>query len=847
MADNKIEIIASLDIPKSKHNIVGEIKQLQTDLQADDNARPKLIAGLDIDKSKTLIQSQLNTIVNQANAPTIKVGIDVSSTKNISTAINEQLGKTNVTTNVTDKILNNYRKTFGIVGKEANDKLRPLFTSFENAFNTANAEKYYSVLRKIVDTTVSLATSRKPNDYNDLMKNIKSQVTDGSKIYIDSRTREDLKSMLGDANQLKSVLNSVFGGGKWTFNAGKGATSFDTLVSPELLNRCQGLADCIVEIHHQISQLKGQRISVFDGITDSQIKSFIELEIQDLLKLGLTADYVEGEWVDLTGTVNTSNQTLADSASKMSTITTAFDNTSSAVNRAEQEFRELFNVTKQGDVTGIWNKDTNGNINGFTVNVKKAKGETESFRYVLKQVGEEMQFVYAGGRGSDSGVYKLTTDIENARAKYSRLLADFKSSNNAILSGLSTPIQQFETSLNNLGKTSSINDVKNSFEALKQSASQISMYLDTTNSAFNKNTNAINHYKSMDNILKEISATFDNLAIKPNVLKNELDGVKTKFAELQTLEKTEGGYTETWAKKYQEVNLELAKVKANIQSIAKSEAKTLADLQKSITTAIGNLDSKKLNSTFTRNNTNPEVVQQIAKIDELKAKYQNLLNLISQPQTPESLTKLRNETLLLDRDYQLLIQSVKNFQGTLRNDKAIDVNANKIKQLRAEIQAYMNLNPKAMNMKLSGGNTVGAELNRMLAQLNDLASPELAASIGRQFTTIQKTVVSMGKEGNTAFGSLLASAKKFGTWMGLTTVISRFVRSIRSMITTIIELDTALTDLKKTFKGTEQDLQAFYSNAPSIAKEFGVSTKDIIEQASAWSRLNKIGLLYGNI
>lgn len=617
MADNKIEIIASLDIPKSKHNIVGEIKQLQADLQADDNARPKLIAGLDIDKSKTLIQSQLNTIVNQANAPTIKVGIDVSNTKNISTAINEQLGKTNVA----DRITNSFNKTIDVIKK------------------------------------------------------------------------------------------------------------------------------------------------------------------------------------------------------------------------AEQEYRELFNVTKQGDVTGIWNKDTNGNINGFTVNVKKAKGETESFRYVLKQVGEEMQFVYAGGRGSDSGVYKLTTDIENARAKYSRLLADFKSSNNAILSGLSTPIQQFETSLNNLGKTSSINDVKNSFEALKQSASQISMYLDTTNSAFNKNTNAINHYKSMDNILKEISATFDNLAIKPNVLKNELDGVKTKFAELQTLEKTEGGYTETWAKKYQEVNLELAKVKANIQSIAKSEAKTLADLQKSITTAIGNLDSKKLNSTFTRNNTNPEVVQQIAKIDELKAKYQNLLNLISQPQTPESLTKLRNETLLLDRDYQLLIQSVKNFQGTLRNDKVIDVNANKIKQLRAEIQAYMNLNPKAMNMKLSGGNTVGVELNRMLSQLNDLASPELVASIERQFTTIEKTVVSMGKEGNTAFGSLLASAKKFGTWMGITGFISGFIRNIRKMITNVIELDTAMTNLKKVTDETTATYSKFFDSATERAKKLHTAVSDLIEQTAMWAKL----------
>lgn len=843
MADNKIEIIASLNIPKSKHNIVGEIKQLQADLQADDNARPKLIAGLDIDKSKKLIQSQLDTFITKANAPTIKVGIDVSSTKNISTAINEQLGKTNVTTNVTDKILNNYRKTFGIVGKEANDKLRPLFASFENAFNTANAEKYYSVLRKIVDTTVSLATSRKPNDYNDLMKNIKSQVTDGSKIYIDSRTREDLKSMLGDANQLKSVLNSVFGGGKWTFNAGKGAASFDTLVSPELLNRCQGLADCIVEVHRQISQLKGQRISVFDGITDSQIKSFIELEIQDLLKLGLTADYVEGEWVDLTGTVNTSNQTLADSASKMSTITTAFDNTSSAVNRAEQEYRELFNVTKQGDVTGIWNKDTNGNINGFTVNVKKAKGETESFRYVLKQVGEEMQFVYAGGRGSDSGVYKLQQYADKIKALRTDLASTLKGVGQGYLdtnvakpitdtSHIKTLNEQYVHALRTIGELRNADsttmasmkaNAEKEIDALKRLVKQFQNAeyaatslrdkgIDTTKQIELNNLNKLSSQISGSNI-KDISGLLSeverlksmlNGSFDKNVLTdylNQVDILKSKFDALNT------------------------------------EAKTLADLQKSITTAIGNLDSKKLNSTFTRNNTNPEVVQQIAKIDELKVKYQNLLSLISQPQTPESLTKLRNETLLLDRDYQLLIQSVKNFQGTLRNDKTIDVNANKMKQLRAEIQAYMNLNPKAMNMKLVGGNTVGVELNRILSQLNDLASPELAASIGRQFKTIGKTVVSMGKEGNTAFGSLLASAKKFGTWMGITGFISGFIRNIRKMITNVIELDTAMTNLKKVTDETTATYSKFFDSATERAKELGITIKDLISATSEFAKL----------
>ena len=64
---------------------------------------------------------------------------------------------------------------------------------------------------------------------------------------------------------------------------------------------------------------------------------------------------------------------------------------------------------------------------------------------------------------------------------------------------------------------------------------------------------------------------------------------------------------------------------------------------------------------------------------------------------------------------------------------------------------------------------------------------------------------------------------------------------------TLRELDTALIDLKKTTAMSTSQMEAFYYEANDVAKEMGVTTTAIIEQASAWSRLNKIGLLYGDI
>ena len=210
-------------------------------------------------------------------------------------------------------------------------------------------------------------------------------------------------------------------------------------------------------------------------------------------------------------------------------------------------------------------RDANGNQIGRTTVVGNT-GFTITNRY-----NEKNELTSYTETENYKKLEQESAKIEEIRAKYNRLLADFKSSNSAIQSGLIQPIQQFETVLSGLGKTSSINDVKNAFESLKQSASEITTYLDTTNSSFNKATNAVNNYKNMDNILKEMTASFNNLVMKPENLRTELDGVQTKLIELQNLEKTEGGYTKAWAEKYREVNLELAQVKTNIELALKAE------------------------------------------------------------------------------------------------------------------------------------------------------------------------------------------------------------------------------------------------------------------------------------
>lgn len=63
------------------------------------------------------------------------------------------------------------------------------------------------------------------------------------------------------------------------------------------------------------------------------------------------------------------------------------------------------------------------------------------------------------------------------------------------------------------------------------------------------------------------------------------------------------------------------------------------------------------------------------------------------------------------------------------------------------------------------------------------------------------------------------------------------VRYARNAVNAVRELDTALIDLKKTTTMNDSELETFYYDANDVAKQMGVTTAEIINQASAWSRL----------
>lgn len=150
--------------------------------------------------------------------------------------------------------------------------------------------------------------------------------------------------------------------------------------------------------------------------------------------------------------------------------------------------------------------------------------------------------------------------------------------------------------------------------------------------------------------------------------------------------------------------------------------------------------------------------------------------------------------------------------------------------LKAQIKSYELINSKAAQLYRK-------EFDGFLSDLSSASTTDEIKKIRTQFVTLKTEIKSAGKEGQTFWQKMKASAQKFSAWFSAASIIMRVVSEIRKMVSTVIELDTCLVDLQKTFKGTASELNSFYYEANNIAKQLGVTTAEVIKSAAEWSRL----------
>lgn len=628
-----------------------------------------------------------------------------------------------------------------------------------------------------------------------------------------------------------------------------------------------------------------------------------------------------------------------------------YEHTNNAAREALNDFREL--LKEENAVISISEKF--GNLNGltsFTVNVKRATGEVESLRYALKPVldenGNEIGKVFGnvGAEINNSGAVKQIQAIENAFADYTQKLAQFKSTNSEIISGLTDPISNFESKLTGLKNgTSTIDEVVNSYKSLNTEASKITENFSRQLSPIDS---AIRKLASGEETIAGLRAEVKGLDNSPKELNSELNKCVSLLENVKKIE-SEQGRTANWSAAYKEweqsVNSLTAKIKvlkkeqsnvastqifntadlkadniayitkvyntiekqmSSIQAMARNKGWEVVDVSgveqadgkiKQLTLTVKDAEGAIKKLTMQREKlqgngkaqyglmqvgdvkvietatqaqeklaqsaekANAKLAEQAnkiqlsietggydSKVESLIAKTQqwtdingnaristtalstalNELTTASQAyaNNPTEATQKRliESSEKLDVEYKKITNSVRSMNAEMAKDSAIA-------SLHNKVLDFMSKNGKAVKYsgefkRIFDATAQGAELTK-----------QKVTELNQEFNNAVMSARNAGKLGKTFFQTLREGMQSFSYWTSSTFIIMKIIQSIKGGISSVKALDTALVDLEKTTTMTSSEMEDFYYSSNKVAKQMGVTTEEIINQAAAWSRL----------
>ena len=606
-----IQAILSLkDTTASKNQIAKELPKLESQLQSDKNTRVKVVAGLDISKSKNLIQSQLNTLTSQAKAPTIKVGVDVSknigqdavnSLKNVQsqaqqTAESVKQTMTEITSeNISSKTVSEFQKAFNIIGQNAKDTqqtFKGLFAELNNAWYAGDEEKYLNVLEQIYNTAqnTTKVVNKSKSEIKELTDQIRSDFTDGSTAFISPKTKEELKYILEDSKKIKRVLDSVFGVGKWTYNQNKGIGT-DVLAND--IKELRGNANEILDVYNQIQNIKSStQYTVFDSLGgDSTSKDAINEHLHSVLNLtdayrdlqGIEHTYIQGlGWFETLETENIREETTAiESQTKATEKLKAIRESITRDANGQQIGRT--SVFGDTGFTKTSRYDENDNLTSYT--------ETQNFQNIEKSLAK-----------ASVEATKLQTKLDGVKSKYSDINATKPIKNSEHIQQLEKQYSTVQQAIDKV-KTADSNSMTqmkaNAESEIKQLENLVQGYKNAEYAATSLRTKDLDTNKAiqtqeLDRFISKISSNksifnamtgdIDQLKISLGNITdatsftkflNELDIAKSKFESLKTMYQAVGGYDkqlDKLAQDWQKQGIYVGNLKKTIESLKSSLA-----------------------------------------------------------------------------------------------------------------------------------------------------------------------------------------------------------------------------------------------------------------------------------
>lgn len=689
---------------------------------------------------------------------------------------------------------------------------------------------------------------------------------------------DDFKQFEHLSKELSSVVSEVQ-------SLSKAFGKVDDSGTKTLLSSIQNIDKSLSELSHNIlnvnknmSNMGGKQIENISNAYGDATKNAEKLaEIQNKLsnKSNSSSNNVVG--------------TMLPSDSEFKTVLSNLDTTKSKLGEIVKITEKINSDGKKSYVL----RDKNGSTETYNINSKTQKGQIENSSYVqydanaiTKAKKEELAIEQEITKEHEKQVSTQQKKWQSFQREQQQYLSNQNENeavnrNKKVYQELTDTIQRYSDVSKRVAGNNALDGDLEEIQNLEDKISKLQKEPILSKSQVEKSErDLIKLYDRLDDLERKIQQTNNNKIVSnaDKSTKSEWDkNVKaiqdyinavTKLNNLRASDKGTGKKSYEIAGQIEEIE-KLKKEAYNARQVLSSMVnphsgdidtwnKWLEVMNKFDQASLGSAESVNRLKDSLKNVLNSEMNSLQGSID----KYQKI---ITQAQTYPSdfhpstkynttLAKLESKNEIL-KNYKASLQGVteltKDQQATINKlTQNCEKAATEFKKLSAaekgttEVgieKAIQRINKDlAENTKYSAEAKAG--LNTLLVQLKSGDPSINLRKITEEIIRIENAEIAAGRAGKSLW-DIFKTKSTYGFIGQMQSFLSMYVgfygmiNAAKKVGSTLVELDTALVDLKKTTTMSSSELENFYYDSNDIAKQMGVTTQAIIDQASAWSRL----------
>lgn len=400
---------------------------------------------------------------------------------------------------------------------------------------------------------------------------------------------------------------------------------------------------------------------------------------------------------------------------------------------------------------------------------------------ILLTVGVDTSLSYAEFQ---SGITSLVSKINSNPPKIKISFDIDQTAANKLKQQVSSMYTSLGKSGNGVSGTSYMQGIANGAKAANSQISATKAHLNAVNAALKEinatNTSITASYRNLSKVLGGSMATGQNAF--------DLGAMKSKYLELQNA--VESLRTSKSSATQEDIN-NIYRLQAEMQSLMSTTQQRITTEQKAAQAAQKAAQSE-AEAAREAARAQAEKAAQAAAAERAEKQYYTTLNQLQ--------TALRNYSSA---------ETSRN-AASRSSYAAIQNEANALKQCYAAYQSG-SMSVETFRQKIASASTTLASSTATIKANGD-ATRSLTQRMG-------------------------GLASKFTSWLTVSQAVMYSVQAIRNMVNASIELDTAMTELKKVTDESDATYNRFLENASSRASELGASLSDVVNATADFARL----------